>query len=321
MGLSERAQELSAFITPFGLYQCKVMPFGMRNSAATFQRLMNLILHDIPGCSVYIDDVVVYSDSWEEHLKILKNVFKALEGAGLVVNLCKSEIGRATVVYLGHEIGYGRVAPKQRNIEAIIVFPRPKNKKDVRSFLGLIGYYRRFIKNFSDLANPLTNLLKKGSKFTWCEECNDSFSKLKTVITSYPILRSPDYSKPFKLAVDASDIGVGSVLLQEVQGSDLPIAYFSKKLNQAQRKYSTVEKETLSLILAYIHFEPYLSSSKVPIIIYTDHNPLKFLNTFRNKNARLTRWSLMLQEKNLEIHHIHGKDNVVPDVLSRGHEV
>ena len=318
VALSPQAQEISAFITCDGLYECKVMPFGMRNSAATFQRLMTLILQDIPGCAVYIDDIVISSDSWEEHCDTLDKVFEAIKNAGLVINIKKCEFAKASVTYLGHKIGHGRIAPKQSNVESILKFPCPKNAREVKSFLGLAGYYRRFVQNFSDIVHPLTLLLKKKSKFVWDEACDSAFNKIKAVITSYPILRSPDFSKPFALAVDASDYGVGAVLFQDFDNEQHPVAFFSKKLNAAQQNYSTIEKEALSLVLAYSHFEIYLSSSKGPIQVYTDHNPLTFINKFRGKNARLTRWSIFFQDKNLEIHHIKGSLNVVPDRLSRG---
>ena len=146
----------------------------------------------------------------------------------------------------------------------------------------------------------------------------EAFRRSKAVLTSYPILQSPNYNKPFKIATDASDIGVGAVLIQEDStGIDHPVAFFSKKLNHAQRKYSTIEREALSLLLAYEHFEVYLSSCRDPIKIFTDHNPIVFINRFKNKNKRLTRWSLYFQDKNIEIHHVKGKENVVPDSLSR----
>ena len=318
VALSPRAQEISAFVTSDGLYECKVMPFGMRNSAATFQRLMTLILKDITGCAVYIDDILIFSSSWDDHLLTLEKVFKAISEAGLVVNLKKCEFAKANVIYLGHEIGLGKVAPKKSNVEAILNFPCPRNAKQVKSFLGLAGYYRRFVRNFSDIVHPLTCLLKKKAKFVWDENCQAAIDKIKSTITSYPILRSPNFDKSFSLATDASDYGIGAVLFQDFDGEPHPIAFYSKKLNSAQRNYSTIEKEALSLIMAYSHFEVYLSSGKGPIQVFTDHNPLTFINKFRNKNARLNRWSLFLQDKNIVISHIKGKLNVVPDKLSRG---
>lgn len=318
VGLTPRARKISAFVTGDGLYECKVMPFGMKNAAATFQRLMNFITCELEGCVVYIDDLVIYSDDWETHIKRIRALFKVLRKAGLVINLRKSDFAQAKVVYLGHEIGLGQIAPKRANVEAVTTFPAPRNKRGIRRFLGLVGYYRRFIKNFSDLANPLTNLLKKDVKFMWDNECQQAFEKLKATLITYPLLHSPDFSLPFCLATDASDTGLGAVLLQEDNdGTSHPVAYFSKKLLPAERRYSTIEKEALCLVKAILHFEVYLSASVNPIKVFTDHNPLIFINKFKGKNQRILRWSLLLQEYNLSICHVAGKDNVVPDVLSR----
>ena len=318
VGLTPRARMASAFVTKRGLFECKVMPFGMKNAAATFQRLMNIITQDLEGCVVYIDDIVIYSQDWNTHLDRIRKLFEALRRAGLVVNLRKSEFAKATVVYLGHKVGHGSISPKDSNVKAILELTAPRDRRGIRKFLGMIGYYRRFIRNFSVIASPLTNLLRKQVKFVWNKECEKSFNALKAVIINYPILRSPDFSRSFELYIDASDLGVGAMLTQESkEGSKHPVAYFSRKLTGAQKKYSTVEKETLGLILALQHFEVYLGGAKWPVRVFTDHNPLKFLNRFKTKNQRLLRWSILLQEWNLDIHHVPGKDNVIPDVLSR----
>ena len=317
VGLTPKAQAASAFVTKDGLYECNVMPFGMKNASATFQRLMNMITQNVEGCVVYIDDIVVHSDDWDTHLLRLRRLFLALREAGLVVNLRKSEFAKAKVIYLGHEIGYGKVSPREINAEIILNFPKPKTKKEVRSFLGMCGYYRRFVENYATIAKPLTDLTKKNTSFKWNLECNQAFMKLKAVLTTYPVLASPNFDMPFELSIDASDVGVGAVLNQVYENVKHPVSYFSKKFNEAQRKYSTAEKETLALVLALNHFEVYLSSSPIPIKVHTDHNPLVFLNKFKNKNQCLTKWSLLLQEWNLDINHVPGKYNVVPDILSR----
>ena len=204
--LSERAKAISAFVTPDGLFESEVMPFGMKNAASTFQRLMNMVIKGMKGFVVYLDDVVIFSDTWEEHLVHLKKFFMALEKANLVINLSKSDFGHAKVVYLGHEIGFGKVAPKSSNIQAILEFPVPKNRKNVMQFLGLAGYYRRFVANFSYIAFPLSNLLKKNVSFIWNQECETSFNKLKSILISQPVLKSPDFRVPFQLSIDASDV-------------------------------------------------------------------------------------------------------------------
>ena len=316
--LTTRAKEISAFATPDGLYQYKVMPFGMKNAPATFQRLINTVISGLEGCCAYIDDVVVYSDTCKEHLKHLQSLLLRLVEAKLTVNLGKSEFGCAHIVFLGYMVGQGQVRPVDAKVEAVASFPVPCNKKELMRFLGMTGYYRKFCKNFSSVAAPLTDLLKKEKKYLWDDRCEKAFTKIKTLLLTAPVLVTPDYQKPFKMHVDASDYGAGAVLLQErEQGIDHPISYFSQKFDQHQCNYSTCEKETLALILALRYFDFYLSAAIFPIEVFTDHNPLVFLNKMRDRNQRLLRWSLMLQEYNIRVSHIRGIENVIADTLSR----
>ena len=316
--LSERAKEISAFVTPRGLYQYKVMPFGMGNSPATFQCLMNKIISQIDGCEGYIDDAIIYSDTWEEHLEILRKFFKRLSDAKLTINLVKSEFGCGHVTYLDHIVGQGQVKPINAKVKPIADFPPPTTKKHVMRLFGMAGYYRKFCPNFSSITEPLTQLLRKDSKFVWTEQCQSAFEKLKAMLQNAPVWSAPDFNRPFKLAVDASDVAAGAVLLQEDQGGiDLPICYFSRKFNKHQRNYSTIEKECLALVFALQHFEVYVSSTPVPLEVFSDHNPLVFLHKLKNKNQRLLRWSLILSEYDMKIHHIKGRDNLLADCLSR----
>ena len=316
--LTQRAREISAFVTPSGLYQYKVMPFGMKNAPATFQRMVNKLVRDIDGCEGYIDDVVIFSDNWSDHIRQIERFFQIMREAKLTINLMKSEFGKATVKYLGHIVGQGQVRPLDAKIQTIVKFPIPTSRKELARFLGMAGYYRNFCLNFSDIAAPLTNLLSKKVKFVWTDDCQMAFDKVKLLLQKSPVLKSPDYEKPFKLIIDSSDVGTGSVLVQEASdGLDHPVSYFSKKFLKYQKNYSVVEKETLGLVLALEHFDVYLGSTPFKIKVYTDHNPLTFLKTMKNKNQRLVRWSLALQEYNLEIQHIPGSENVVADALSR----
>ena len=316
--LTQRAREISAFVTPSGLYQYKVMPFGMKNAPATFQRMVNKLVRDIDGCEGYIDDVIIFSDNWSDHIRQIERFFQIMREAKLTINLMKSEFGKATVKYLGHIVGQGRVRPLDAKIQTIAKFPIPTSRKELARFLGMAGYYRSFCLNFSDIAAPLTNLLSKKVKFVWTDDCQLAFDKVKLLLQKSPVLKSPDYEKPFKLIIDSSDVGTGSVLVQEASdGLDHPVSYFSKKFLKYQKNYSVVEKETLGLVLALEHFDVYLGSTPFKIKVYTDHNPLTFLKTMKNKNQRLVRWSLALQEYNLEIQHIPGSENVVADALSR----
>ncbi|KAJ8035392.1 hypothetical protein HOLleu_22614 [Holothuria leucospilota] len=316
--LTERARKISAFVTPDGLFQYKVMPFGMKNSQMTFKRLVNNLTSDLENCEVYVNDLIVYSNSWDEHVQHVKALFDKLAKANLTVNLVKSEIACAQVIYLGHVVGQGKVRPIKAKVEGIDKFPAPTDKRQLMRFLGMAGYYRRFCPNFSDIAAPLTKLLKKNEKFDWTDNCQAAFELFKKAPMSSPVLIAPDFEKQFKLAVDASDNGIGAVLLQaDEHGVDHPVCYYSKKFDKHQKNYSTIEKETLALILGLQHFDVYLGTTSFPITVYTDHNPLTFLSKMKNKNQRLMRWSLFLQSYNVDIKHIKGKNNVVPDSLSR----
>lgn len=316
--LTDQAKEITAFVTPDGLYQFRVMPFGLKNAPSTFQRLMNRVISSVNRCVVYIDDVVVYSDSFSQHLDDIRTLFEQLSQANLTVNLRKSDIGHGEVTYLGYVVGSGHVKPLGAKVEAILDFPKPGCKRDIQRFLGMAGYYRRFINKFADIVSPLTNLLKKSAKFEWDESCQSGFDLLKTFLCSYPILVAPDVNLPFSMHVDASDVAIGSVLLQkDYLGIDHPVAYFSKKLSPYQKKYATIEKEALALLLSLEHFEVYVNSSPHCLCVFTDHNPLTFVKKFKNHNRRLMGWYLCLQEYDLEISHIPGKDNLVADALSR----
>lgn len=224
--LTERAKEITAFCTPFGLYQYKVMPFGLKNAPATFQRMVNQIVMDLDGCEAYVDDLIVYSQTWEQHISQLRQLFQKLSEAKLTVNLVKSEFCHASVTYLGHVVGQGQVQPLKAKVEAIENYPAPTNKKALMRFLGMVGYYRKFCPNFSDIASPLTDLLKKNVKFLWTNQCENAFQKIKSILMSSPILTAPNFQKQFKLVVDASDIGCGSVVMQEGEDQvDHPILF------------------------------------------------------------------------------------------------
>ena len=318
--LTQRAREISAFVTPDGLFQYTVMPFGMKSAPATFQRMINNVIKDLDCCYAYIDDLIVCSDSWEQHLTHLYDTFDRLSQSNLTVNLGKSEFCQATVDYLGHTVGQGQVKPIMAKVEAISKFPPPTNRKQLMRYLGMIGFYRKFCSNFATVVQPLTHLLRKDSKFIWSENCQNAFENSKSLLINSPVLITPDFEKQFKLAVDASDVGIGAVLYQETDDNvEKPISYFSKKLDKHQKNYSTIEKECFAMLSALQHFDVYLNPTVYPILVYTDHNPLTFMHKMRNKNQRLTRWSLLLQEYDVIVKHIKGKDNVIADALSRAY--
>lgn len=316
--LTPRAAEISAFVTPDNLLQYTVMAFGLRNAPATFQRLMNSVLAGVSNCEAYLDDVVIYSSTWDDHLKSLHDVFNRFQEASLTVNLAKCEFGKATVTYLGKQVGQGQVCPVSAKVQAILEFPMPGTKKELRRFLGMVGYYRGFCRNFSDIVLPLTNLLSQSRDFVWSDLCQTAFDSVKSLLCSTPVLKAPNFSVPFKIEVDASASGAGAVLLQEDDhGMDHPVCYFSKKFLKHQLHYSTIEKEALALLLSLQHFEVYVGSSSLPVKVFTDHNPLTFLAKMQNSNQRIMRWALIVQEFNIDICYKKGKENVLADALSR----
>ena len=313
---------LLAFSTPSGHYEFKVMPFGLSNAPSVFTRMMRTLLDPLQDPSIisFMDDILISSDSLDDHLQSLERVFNRLKEAGLTARPTKCMIGYQTLEFLGHTITPGHIVPEEKNLEKIRNAPRPKTKKDVRSFLSLCGFYHKFIPHFTELGAPLTETLKKGfpDQIIWTPECENAYSQLKEALVSKPVLQLPDLSKPFVLRTDASAIGIGAALLQE--GKDdasvlKPVAYASKKLLQAERNYSTVERECLSLVWAVQKFQPYLYGVKFRV--QSDHQPLMFLATSQKLNARLMRWSLLLQPYNFTVEYIPGKENVGADFLSR----
>jgi len=316
--LTEKARVTSAFITPFGLYEYLVMPFGMRNSPATFQRVMNFTLRGLEGVHVYLDDILILSETWSQHLKSLSCVLQKLQDANLTIRLAKCTFCSATVTYLGHIVGNGKVRPKTANVEAILNYQVPSTRKSLMRFLGMVGFYRRYCPNLAEVAAPLTRLTSRKVSFNWTPECQRSFEQLKQFLSSDPVLAAPDFQKPFILHTDASDLATGAVLLQDDdQGVLHPVAYHSTKLAKHQLAYSTIEKELLGILNAIKKFECYLYGGAHPIQIFADHNPLTFLEKNKYSNQRLLRWSLSLQPYHLQVKHIKGRDNVVADALSR----
>ena len=210
------------------------MLYGLKNAPATFQRLMDRVVRDVSHCVVYIDDVVVYDTVWDEHLRNVKALFGRLDEVGLVINLDKCEFVQAKVQCLGYVVGHGRVTPPEAKVQTIRRFSVPTCRRALQRFLGMVGYYRRFVACYSTLLAPLTDLLQKGRPWLWTEECEKYFQGIKDFLCSLPVLRVPDFTKPFALAVDASKEGVGAVLMQpDRDGVHHLVCYYSKKFTAA----------------------------------------------------------------------------------------
>lgn len=313
----EEDRPKTAFSTPSGHYEFNRMPFGLKTAPATFQRAMDNVLRGLQGlhCLVYLDDVIIFSKSLPEHIEKLRVVFNRFRKTNLKVQLDKSHFLRKEVLYLGHTITSEGLKPNNDKIDAVLRYPLPETVTQIKSFLGLIGYYRKFIKDFAKITRPLTACLKKGRKIIINEEYIESFETCKKLLTNAPLLQFPDFSKTFILTTDASNFAIGAVLSQGAIGSDKPVAYASRTLSDTETKYSTIEKELLAVIWAVKHFRPYLYGNK--FIIYTDHRPLAWLYSLKEPNSKLTRWRLRLEEYDFEIRYKKGPQNTNADALSR----
>ena len=309
--------EKTAFSTEQGHFEFKRMPFGLKNAPATFQRLMDNILKGLQEdtCMTYLDDIIVYSVSLEEHLIKLKKVFDRLAQANFKIKLEKCDFMKKELKYLGHVISEDGVKPNPEKIEAITKFPIPKTQKEIKSFLGLVGYYRKFIRDFAKLTKPLTICLKKGAKVVVTEEYKDAFEKCKQILCNEPILQYPDFAQQFIITTDASNVALGAVLSQGTIPNDRPVQYASRTLSGTEQKYSTIEKELLAIIYAVKTFRPYVYGRK--FLIYTDHRPLVWLWKLKEPNSKLLRWKLRLEEYDFEVIYKKGKYNVNADSLSR----
>ncbi|UYV76491.1 hypothetical protein LAZ67_14000675 [Cordylochernes scorpioides] len=258
--VDEADREKTAFVTPDGLFEFKVMPFGLCNAPATFERIMDNLLRGLKWniCLCYLDDIIVFSKTMEEHILRLEMVLNCLSKAGLTLNLEKCHFGSRRMKVLGHLIDGDGIYPDPDKVEAVRNFPRPKNVSEVRSFLGLCSYYRRFIKSFADITGPLNELLKKGKQFSWNDRQEDSFNNFKSALTSEPVLGHFDEAAPIYVHTDASGFGIGSVLVQLRDGCEQPIAYASRTLSKSEKNYSTTEKECLAVVWSISKFRPYL---------------------------------------------------------------
>ncbi len=314
--LSPLSKEKTAFTTPFGLHQFITLPFGLFGAPATFQRLMDKILrpHSVYAAAS-LDDIIIHSNDWQRHMEHLRAVLRSLRVAGLTAKLRKCAIGRVEVRYLGFHLGHGQVRPQIDKTAAIATCPSPKTKKEVRQFLGLAGYYRRFIPNYSELTSPLTDLTKKEAPdpVQWMELCQQALTKVKAALCGGPLLHSPNFDLPFLLQTDASDRGLGAVLSQVVGAEERPVLYLSRKLSKRETRYSTIEKECLAIRWAVLTLRYYLLGCEFTLC--SDHAPLQWLHRIKDTNARITRWYLALQPFKFKV--VHRPGMAVADFLSR----
>jgi len=311
--------EKTAFRTKYGHFEFKVLPFGLTNAPATFMALMNKVLYDlIDTCVVvYLDDILVASKSWEEHERHLRLVLQRLREAKLYAKPSKCRLFKNRVDFLGFILSADGIEPNPTKVQAIAKWPSPTSVLELQSFLGVVNYYRRFVKHLAVLASPLFDLLKKGASFTWLEQHEKSFSSLKQALLSSDVLAHPDPNKPYVVNTDASIFGVGATLSQYEDAALRPVAFESRKLSAAEKNYPVYELEMLAVIYALTKWRHLLEGHKHPIQLLSDHQALKYFMSQQQISRRQARWLDFLAGFNLDLSYLPGKANIVADALSR----
>lgn len=316
--LAKDSRQYTAFSVPNrGLYQFCRMPMGLHNSAATWQRLMDSILGpDLePNVFVYLDDVVIVTQTFEKHLSVLEEVFRRLREANLTISFEKCQFCRPQMRYLGYVVDKHGLHVDPDKVQAMLDIPSPKGVGDVRRILGTFSWYRRFVPDFASIVAPITALLKKSTKFAWTNECESAFRLMKERLITAPVLSCPDYSLPFIIQTDASAFGIGACLTQPCADGDKVISYLSRSLSKQERNYSTTERECLAVLWAIEKLRPYIEG--IPFTVLTDHHSLVWLQNLKDPHGRLARWSVRLQQYDFKIVHRKGELHVTPDLLSR----
>ena len=315
----QKSRKYTAFITEFGLFQYKVLPFGIANGPAEFSRLMRGLFPDHPNIFTFLDDILIATETFSEHLTCLDHVFRVLRSANLKVNPKKSHFCTEEIDFLGQTLSENFISPQSEKIQSILDFSLPETKRKLQSFLGLCNYYRNYVCNYAELTFHLYDLVKKKSpnKLQWTEQLVEHFDELKLALSSDIKLFHINPSLPFILQTDASSSALGAILGQRLEpnGPVLPIQCISKKLNDTQMRYSTLEREAFAIIWAVEKFSFYLLGQH--FIIETDHQPLTYINKYSKAKDKLRRWELILSNYDYEIFHIPGKKNIMSDCLSR----
>lgn len=315
--IDENDQNKSTFVTAFGTYSFKRMPFGLRNAPSTFQRLMDKFCRELKAESVfaYLDDLICRSPNFKQHLEDLREIFTRLRFYKLRANKNKCKFACATIKYLGHIITPEGIKADPDKIKAISELPAPKNLKRLISFLQTASWYRRFIRNFAEIARPLTNLTKKNMTWKWEQPQEAAFITLKKALTTAPVLKQLDSNLRYIIKTDASNYAIGAALVQGEGDEEHPIEYASRLLTPAERNYTVTEKEALAIVWAVTKFRGYIEGTK--FLTITDHQPLKWLLNLKSPTGRLARWALQLQPYEFDIKYTPGRTNVLADGLSR----
>lgn len=318
MSLHPDDAHFTGIATEEGVFEYRRLPFGLRNASSSFQRLMSIVLTGLSDLqiAVYIDDVVIASKTIGEHIERLELVFERLRQANLKLKPKKCSLLKDEITYLGHRVSEGKVMPDLKNIQAITLTQPPKNRKQVRGFLGLTGFYRRFIPQYAKTALPLTNLTKESNPFAWTHVEQEAFDQLKQSLVREPCLKLPDFDRPFAICTDASKFSLGAVLVQDdEQGFQHPISFAARKLNDTEVKYSVFEKEALGVVFGIQQFKQYLYGREFKV--YCDQKSMSQIFKLKDPTSRIARWIMTLQEFSYEIIHKPGRLNQMADYLSR----
>ena len=315
--LDKDDREKTAFSAAGGLYQFTTMPFGLCNAPATFERLIEKVLAGLPWevCLAYLDDLIVHAESFELEMQRLRDVFDRLRAAKLKLSPKKCHLFQKKVTFLGHVVDAEGISTDPEKIATVRDWPVPRSVKELRSFLGLASYYRRFIDSFAQICRPLYRLTETGRCFRWNEDCDEAFARLKRALTTAPVLALPIPDGQFILDTDASDDGIGAVLSQVVQGEERVVAYFSRTITKAERRYCVTRKELLAVVAAVRRFHYFLFGQK--FVVRTDHNALRWLLTFKDPEGQLARWLETLTTYDFVIEYRRGVDHGNADSLSR----
>eukprot|EP00731_Ephydatia_muelleri_P003023 Em0001g3023a len=310
-------REKTAFVTPYGLFQFRVMPFGLTNAPATFQRLMERVLAGLhwTTCLIYLDDILIFSATVQQHFTRLREIFDRLKQAGLKIKPSKCLLLQKSIKYLGHVVSEHGIKTDSDKTRCIADWPTPSCLQDLKQFLGLASYYRRFVRNFAAIVAPLVKLTEKGHVWHWSSDCDAAFLQLKERLVTSPILGYPVFNQPFMVDTDASGEGLGAVLSQYVSGVERVIAFASRSLSKAERKYCATRREMLALVWAIKHFRPYLYGRR--FTVRTDHASLQWLQSFHEPEGQVARWLECLSEYDFEVVHRPGTKHTNADALSR----
>lgn len=315
--ITKESRKYLAFSSDKGMYQWKVLPFGLSIAPSAFSRMMALAFSGLSPerCFSYMDDLIVIGYSEKNHIENLRKVFETCRRCSLKLNPLKSQFFKTEVSFLGHICGDKGLKPDPKKLIAVEKYPRPSDKDAVRRFVAFMNYYRRFIDNFAKISKPLTNLTKKRVEFNWTTDCEQAFQLLRQKLLSKPILKYPNFEKPSKIIVDASDFACGAVLTQEYDNVDMPITYISRSFKSGEKNKPPIEKELLAVHFAVTQLRPYIYGRH--FIVKSDHKPLAYLYNLKNPSSKLSRLRMDLDEYHFDIEYIKGKDNVMADALSR----